>query len=910
MAKAMKDLSKFKKTLPYSSEIFGIYQPLLGWKSKRAKSRNEYNIDSVKIQKMNTILAQLKPKIEGTLFNENGIISDEFQLRIAKEKNPETSSKILKHLQTKLEEGQELSILASETEIQAALNEIRIEIIQQSNAMLQQASPDDRPMLIKGLEDQIKSESLMAGVVHALHQQNNWADLKDLLEKKADSPLGQLALVKDPDSWLNTLNPTDKRQMERVGLSPIGIVHLYRQYFFEFDTFLGQPVDHIWLSPGSSVELIETTSRKTTVERTSESSYESTNKSELSITDQDELSDSIKQENQQNLKFGASATVNQGWILGSATTSTNFGFESSQKTARESAHKHMRNQSEKISSEIKKNYKSSFKMVTETTDTSSRRYVLNNNTPNLLNYEMRRKMRQVGVQVQDIGTYLCWQTYVDDPGAQLGVSELIHIAKSADIDPNKKYEPIKKLEPFTSEKQMTIPYIQTSEDRGSLSESYSFGTETDTDANEGDPEKIQYQFREYVVCDRSHYTLKSVTYDYQGNSVVILTDHIQNDGLGKTYFDYRLAHVNFGGKESIAVKTILTWEPDSAQNEIIERQNSEAYQLEENRRQVEDKKAYYEAVKQRVTAMSKISSRKFDDLREEERIVVYRKLIDELLPDYYNSTDNKTRHKLSELINAIFDIDKMLYFVSPEYWRPRMHESHQVLGRQEDQNRNYNNDQSSALGGMSRAHLKTSHSVSSSIRSKDAVKFKNPDPKTKVDTENISRWGGGGRKDNYFITEDSEPAKKGSSLGWLLQLDGDERRNSFLNAPWVKTVIPVRPGKEMAAINWLKHIEGDDIDFDIAQLEELASKISEKHEQANQVKLYPDNSIDEPNATDRVRSTPVDKVYEHGFYPLLGGFKANYNRNFEIIDQWLEILPTDQIVPVEVTYDPKTGLQL
>ena len=30
---------------------------------------------------------------------------------------------------------------------------------------------------------------------------------------------------------------------------------------------------------------------------------------------------------------------------------------------------------------------------------------------------------------------------------------------------------------------------------------------------------------------------------------------------------------------------------------------------------------------------------------------------------------------------------------------------------------------------------------------------------------------------------------------------------------------------------------------------------------------------------------------------------------FPIVDQWVEILPTDQIVPVEVKYDPITGRQ-
>ena len=83
----------------------------------------------------------------------------------------------------------------------------------------------------------------------------------------------------------------------------------------------------------------------------------------------------------------------------------------------------MRQQTEKLSTEIRTNFKSTFKTTSETTDTSSKRYVLSNSTSELINYELRRKMRQVGVQVQDIGTYLCWQTYVDDPGKHLGISK-------------------------------------------------------------------------------------------------------------------------------------------------------------------------------------------------------------------------------------------------------------------------------------------------------------------------------------------------------------------------------------------------------------------------------------------------------------------------------------------------------
>lgn len=64
-------------------------------------------------------------------------------------------------------------------------------------------------------------------------------------------------------------------------------------------------------------------------------------------------------------------------------------------------------------------------------------------------------------------------------------------------------------------------------------------------------------------------------------------------------------------------------------------------------------------------------------------------------------------------------------------------------------------------------------------------------------------------RDDYEITDDSEPAPFGKSLGWLLQLDGDRRRNEFLNSPWIRACLPIRPHVEREAIDWLsQHIEG------------------------------------------------------------------------------------------------------
>jgi hypothetical protein len=68
----------------------------------------------------------------------------------------------------------------------------------------------------------------------------------------------------------------------------------------------------------------------------------------------------------------------------------------------------------------------------EVTDTASKRYI-QNTTNQLVNYELRRKMRKVGVQVQDIGVSLCWHTFVDDPGHDLGLAKLVHIGKPPEL---------------------------------------------------------------------------------------------------------------------------------------------------------------------------------------------------------------------------------------------------------------------------------------------------------------------------------------------------------------------------------------------------------------------------------------------------------------------------------------------
>ena len=47
--------------------------------------------------------------------------------------------------------------------------------------------------------------------------------------------------------------------------------------------------------------------------------------------------------------------------------------------------------------------------------------------------------------------------------------------------------------------------------------------------------------------------------------------------------------------------------------------------------------------------------------------MVYRALISQLM----SVGTHQSKHVISELVRSIFDVDKMLYFVAPEWWAPR-----------------------------------------------------------------------------------------------------------------------------------------------------------------------------------------------------------------------------------------------
>lgn len=274
----------------------------------------------------------------------------------------------------------------------------------------------------------------------------------------------------------------------------------------------------------------------------------------------------------------------------------------------------------------------------------------------------------------------------------------------------------------------------------------------------------------------------------------------------------------------------------------------------------------HDAKQDRIKLASKIQHQPSWELREEERRVIYRQLLERLMLDSWQnpgmpSTPEQQRvnHVRSEVIRVIFDIDSMLYFVAPEWWVPQLHHSRQ--------------------------HFNPAPALDSEGKS---IPLADADP--------VGRAGVGEKdRDNYQITEDSAPARLGSSPGWLLQLNCDNLQNAFLNAPWVKAIIPIRPGREKAALNWLHAIEGYENDGWEGNEPEFRGK------NVGQVLEIIADQLEKQNG-DIEQVLAAESVYEHGFNHLADGFDAGLAPK-QVFSQWISIPPSDQIVAVE--YEPK-----
>jgi hypothetical protein len=844
------DLTTFKGSSPYASQLFGIYQPLLGWRSRQHRRRVSRDIAervACVIQAM-----QRDPQMHGGAASGPPVVD---WLAPAVGSRFEAATAKFTAQNRRSPKGGEWAAVVESMKLDTVVQDVE-KAAERHGGKTTKLAVERRGTLTRdeiaargGVEiassgifvtsaragartTSAGAESMSANIVKAFATM-----APELLDVVAYRPNRWMELLGQVDP----LNGFDPETQDAV-LSPIGVLQLYRQFFFELDSFLGPAVAHVWISPGTTLELIETHTRKSLYEKIVSTKTFFGTKQELKSQESDELSERISSQNTSSTSLGVSASAGVNFGVFQANAAVNVSLASTRQTSQEVAHKTTREQSQQLSTELRREFKTSIRTVLESEDTSARNYKIQNPTDKLINYELKRKMRRVAVQLQSIGAQLCWQVYVDDPGHHMGVAELVHVAQpsdsSAELQPPEAPQPLP-----AQESDITVDFpFQVASDYPD-----SFEVIVNGEALYG---TIDWKKTVRATAPGPGYKLAFVNQkdvqgtqaEAEGPGLVSASFHVVA-GKDDT-FAIHLDQVQFVEQPAIRFFLTLSWSPpDQAEAFKVFNEQWADYEQRKARAAHED---YVRAVRERVKAATQILPRAGSDLRAEERTTIFSRLVHLLRPGAADESD----HVTVELIRALFEVDKMLYFVAESWWKPRKYRRQQV--------------------GSSGTEVLTA---------KDKVGWGDVDAKSRR---------------NYLVTEDSLPVPRGASLGWLLQLDGDEHRNAFLNSPFVKAVIPIRRGREKAALEWLKRaqVEGSD-GLDVPYRGTEPALQGKTLEQAI-LALGAEVAATATNTA----TLAAEKVFEEGFDPLEGGFSVDRDP-LEVFDQWIEILPTDQIVAVD-----------
>ncbi|MCC6995100.1 MAG: hypothetical protein IT370_10875 [Deltaproteobacteria bacterium] len=510
-----------------------------------------------------------------------------------------------------------------------------------------------------------------------------------------------------------------------LGLSPIGISHLYRQLYFDGGAGLG-PVEQVFaIAPGEELEVVQELVRRQTYEREESFGSESTIENEREVKNEEEIADQVQSRVGRDVRVAVSAHGEGSVGVFSGGASGSFDLTMSSEQARELTRRRMMQTTTRSAETLRKTYALRTRSVSDITERSAMRRTLRNASAVPVNYALRRVMRRVDVKLQELGPQLIWQLHLTDPGARLALGQMV-VFQDSPAAPDQlppDAPPAPRPDNETGSATVRVDLDPVSDPVELLTRG---ATGTIKLVIAGNPLRT---YTGITITD-----LADASPDGDGRAPSLLGTAPVRAPSTPTASEQSVSFtvaISAGSAREVVVQYKVHFEPSQQAltewRTLVSAANArwhEALRMEQ-----------FERARKLVEQRSRIRPRPAADLRDEERYEILSRLIDSAFP----RGGARPGPLEIELFHRYFDVSALFYYAHPSWWQPRP--------------------------------------------------------------------GASGR--HYEITEESEPARFGSSLGWLLQADGDRRRNEFLNSPFVRVCLPMRAGMERAAIGWLaEHFEG------------------------------------------------------------------------------------------------------
>ena len=332
----MQSFDQYKGILPYASEIFGIYQPLLGWKSRITLQRFERGRAQFHERLAEKFLGAAKAPVRLTVLERStdrlAALDRVFEVEhfepvetvkaLAPAIAPAIDSGLARMIAAELpaEPPRDWTQIVNRDRVTRLMERFRAtvgdadklrqdEVLSNYVEAFEAAAPKERTANV--LEALFDIESKVAGYLLHLADTDGNA-LTPLFYTASKSVSIAAAQLEDP------LLSFGANNYDAI-LSPIGVIHLYRNTSSSSIPSWGPRSSMSGSRPGGTVELIEISTRHTLTERAFEQSVETITQLGERDHHADDIADAVKEDNRSNVKFGFTATASYSAAVYSAS---------------------------------------------------------------------------------------------------------------------------------------------------------------------------------------------------------------------------------------------------------------------------------------------------------------------------------------------------------------------------------------------------------------------------------------------------------------------------------------------------------------------------------------------------------------------------------------------------------------
>ena len=241
IVKRITDLGAYTSVLPYASELFGVYQPLLGWKSKRIAKRFEEGFLNDKPQILDKLMRRFADLVE-IEHREGGRVDIQIRPGVLRGGKPRPfDSIVLQRVATRLPPYEEYtpSVWAdaiTTARLDAILKKDVVELYSKAYQELRRAGDprlatlgrrhapagaDDKAREVGAFEHQVRYESSVAGALLFLQKEHAHRALEEIFYTSKDSLEQARTLLKMLETEDGGQPPKGLPQPEDVGFSGI-----------------------------------------------------------------------------------------------------------------------------------------------------------------------------------------------------------------------------------------------------------------------------------------------------------------------------------------------------------------------------------------------------------------------------------------------------------------------------------------------------------------------------------------------------------------------------------------------------------------------------------------------------------------------------------------------------------------